>query len=117
MLKKRKPFWISQNGFLYLLCTCFQEFFQLREQGSRGEEPIDQLAHQRNKGGVDGGGDKSAKANAVEAGVTLGWTRYTKREDRVLGINKFGASAPGGVVAEHYGMTAANVAAMVKEFF
>jgi transketolase len=54
---------------------------------------------------------------AVEAGVTLGWTRYTKREDRVLGINKFGASAPGGVVAEHYGMTAANIAAMVKEAF
>jgi transketolase len=54
---------------------------------------------------------------AVEAGVTLGWTRYAKREDRVLGINKFGASAPGGVVAEHYGMTAANVAAMVKEAF
>ena len=54
---------------------------------------------------------------AVEAGVTLGWTRYTKREDRVLGINRFGASAPGGVVAEHYGMTAKNVAEMVKEAF
>ena len=54
---------------------------------------------------------------AVEAGVTLGWTRYTGREDRVLGINRFGASAPGGVVAEHYGMTAANVAAMVKSVF
>jgi len=54
---------------------------------------------------------------AVEAGVTLGWTRYTGREDRVLGINRFGASAPGGVVAEHYGMTADNVAAMVKSVF
>ena len=54
---------------------------------------------------------------AVEAGVTLGWTRYTGREDRVLGIDRFGASAPGGVVAEHYGMTAANVAAMVKSVF
>ena len=51
---------------------------------------------------------------AVEAGVTLGWTRYTGREDRVLGINKFGASAPGGIVMERYGMTGANVAAMVK---
>ena len=54
---------------------------------------------------------------AVEAGVTLGWTRYTKREDRVLGIDTFGASAPGGVVAEHYGMTGVNVAAMVKAAF
>jgi transketolase len=51
---------------------------------------------------------------AVEAGVTLGWARYTGSEDRVLGFNKFGASAPGGVVMEHYGMTGANVAAMVK---
>lgn len=52
---------------------------------------------------------------AVEAGITLGWTRYTGREDRVLGINKFGASAPGNVVMEHYGLTAGNIAEMVKE--
>ena len=51
---------------------------------------------------------------AVEAGVTFGWTKYTGRADRVLGIDKFGASAPGGVVMERYGMTAAAVAAMVK---
>lgn len=50
---------------------------------------------------------------AVEAGVTLGWARYTGSEERVLGINRFGASAPGGVVMEHYGLTGANVAAMV----
>ena len=54
---------------------------------------------------------------AVEAGVTLGWTKYTGRADRVFGIDKFGASAPGGVVMERYGMTAANVAAMVKAAF
>ena len=54
---------------------------------------------------------------AVEAGVTLGWTRYTGREDRILGINRFGASAPGGVVMEHYGLTGKNVAAMVKAAF
>jgi len=51
---------------------------------------------------------------AVEAGVTLGWSRYTGREDRVLGINRFGASAPGGLVMERYGLTGKNVAAMVK---
>ena len=51
---------------------------------------------------------------AVEAGVTLGWTRYTGREDRVLGINRFGASAPGGIIMERYGITAKNVAEMVK---
>lgn len=54
---------------------------------------------------------------AVEAGVSSFWTRYTGSMDRVLGIDKFGASAPGGKVMEEYGMTAANIAAMVKENF
>lgn len=51
---------------------------------------------------------------AVEAGVTLGWSRYTGSEDSVIGINKFGASAPGGTVMKEYGFTAENVAAKVK---
>lgn len=51
---------------------------------------------------------------AVEAGVTLGWSRYTGSEDNVVGINKFGASAPGGTVMKEYGFTAENVAAKVK---
>lgn len=51
---------------------------------------------------------------AVEAGVTLGWGRYTGSEDNVIGINKFGASAPGGTVMKEYGFTAENVATKVK---
>lgn len=51
---------------------------------------------------------------AVEAGVTLGWSRYTGSEDNVIGINKFGASAPGGTVMKEYGFTAENVAAKLK---
>lgn len=51
---------------------------------------------------------------AVEAGVTLGWSRYTGSEDNVIGINKFGASAPGDTVMKEYGFTAENVAAKVK---
>lgn len=51
---------------------------------------------------------------AVEAGLTLGWSRYTGSEDNVIGINKFGASAPGGTVMKEYGFTAENVAAKVK---
>ena len=52
---------------------------------------------------------------AVEAGVTLGWSRYTGSEDNVIGINKFGASAPGGTVMKEYGFTAENIAARAKE--
>jgi transketolase len=39
---------------------------------------------------------------SVEAGVTLGWARYAAHQH---GIDRFGASAPGAVVAEKLGMT------------
>ncbi len=52
---------------------------------------------------------------AIEAGVTLGWSRYTGSESNVIGINKFGASAPGDVIYEKYGFTVENVVNKVKE--
>lgn len=52
---------------------------------------------------------------AIEAGVTLGWSRYTGCEANIIGINKFGASAPGDVVYEKYGFTVDNVVNKVKE--
>ena len=45
---------------------------------------------------------------SVEAGVTLGWERWV---DLPVGIDRFGASAPGAVVLDKLGMNAANVAA------
>ena len=44
---------------------------------------------------------------AVEAGVSFGWDRYA---DDSVGIDRFGASAPGDVVLEKFGFTADNVA-------
>jgi len=44
---------------------------------------------------------------AVEAGSTMGWSRWT---DEALGIDRFGASAPGAVVMEKLGISASNVA-------
>ncbi|HEY9556094.1 MAG TPA: transketolase [Acidimicrobiales bacterium] len=44
---------------------------------------------------------------AVEAGVTYGWERWA---DDCLGIDRFGASAPGDVVLKELGFTPANVA-------
>ncbi len=44
---------------------------------------------------------------SVEAGVTLGWERWVNRP---VGIDRFGASAPGSVVLDKLGMNAANVA-------
>ena len=48
---------------------------------------------------------------SVEAGVTYGWERYA---DDCLGIDRFGASAPGGEVLERLGFTADNVAARAR---
>ncbi|MEB3100987.1 transketolase [Ferviditalea candida] len=52
---------------------------------------------------------------AVEMAHPLGWERYVGDQGAILGIDRFGASAPGGKVIEEYGFTADNVAAMVKE--
>lgn len=52
---------------------------------------------------------------AVEAAVPLGWERYVGNEGRVIGIQRFGASAPGGTVLEKLGFTAEAVVAAVRE--
>ncbi|TAL17870.1 transketolase [bacterium] len=52
----------------------------------------------------------SVKARlAVEAGVTQGWEKYTGDGGEIIGVNRFGASAPGAVVMKKYGFTAENV--------
>jgi transketolase len=51
-------------------------------------------------------------AVSVEAGVTLGWERWA---DVAIGIDRFGASAPGAEVLERLGITADNVAGAARE--
>lgn len=46
---------------------------------------------------------------AIEAGVTLGWRSYFASPDHVVGVDRFGASAPGGVLLEKYGFTVENI--------
>jgi transketolase len=48
---------------------------------------------------------------AVEAGVPFGWDRYVGDQGIVIGLNGFGASAPGGRVLSEFGFTVENVAA------
>ncbi len=55
------------------------------------------------------------KRLAVEAGSTMGWCRYVGDEGAVIGIDTFGASAPGKVVLEKFGFTVANLVAKAKE--
>ena len=49
---------------------------------------------------------------SVEAATTFGWDRYA---DAMVGIDRFGASAPGNVVMEQLGINVANVVATVKK--
>jgi transketolase len=52
---------------------------------------------------------------AVEAGATLGWWKYVGSNGDVVGLDRFGASAPGPVVMKELGFTAENVAARAKK--
>ncbi len=52
---------------------------------------------------------------SVEAGVTFGWERFIGSQGIAIGVDKFGASAPGNVLFEKYGLTAAKVAEAVKQ--
>jgi transketolase len=52
---------------------------------------------------------------AIEAGVTLGWERYVGAQGVVIGLDRFGASAPVQVVMEKLGFTAGNVVEKVKK--
>ncbi len=52
---------------------------------------------------------------AVEAGVTENWWRYVGENGRVVGLDRFGESAPASELFEHFGFTADNVAATVRD--
>jgi transketolase len=52
---------------------------------------------------------------AVEAGATLGWWKYVGLDGDVLGVDRFGASAPGAIVMEKLGFGADNIAARAKK--
>ncbi|GAB6936172.1 MAG: transketolase [Bacillota bacterium] len=51
---------------------------------------------------------------AVEAAHPMGWERYVGPQGAVIGIDRFGASAPGARVMQAFGFTADNVVATVK---
>jgi len=52
---------------------------------------------------------------AIEAGATQGWWRYVGGEGDVIGLDRFGASAPGDVVMEKLGFSVDNVVARARK--
>ncbi|MDT7827380.1 transketolase [Pricia sp. S334] len=55
------------------------------------------------------------KRVAVEAGSPLGWHQYVTDEGCVIGIDKFGESAPGDELMKEYGFSVENVVKKVKD--
>jgi transketolase len=51
---------------------------------------------------------------AVEAASGFGWERWVGAPENMIGMNSFGASAPAEALYQHFGITAAAVAARVK---
>ncbi|KMT63590.1 transketolase [Paenilisteria newyorkensis] len=54
------------------------------------------------------------KRVSIEMGSTLGWERYVGLDGKTIGIDKFGASAPGDTIIKNYGFTVENVVNTVK---
>lgn len=55
------------------------------------------------------------KRLAIEAGISLGWERYTGPSGKILSIDTFGASGPGTEVLEYFGFSVDNVVRLTKE--
>jgi transketolase len=51
---------------------------------------------------------------SIEAGVTLGWQKYVGDRGGSIGVDRFGASAPGEVVMKHLGFTVEHVVERAK---
>jgi len=56
------------------------------------------------------------KKIAVEAGISMGWEKYVGQNGKIISIDKFGASAPGGTVLKEYGISADNIVKKALEF-
>jgi len=52
---------------------------------------------------------------SVEAASPFGWERYVGRDGIIIGVDRFGASAPGPTVMREYGFTAEHIVAAVKQ--
>ena len=58
--------------------------------------------------------DACTKRMVVEAGTSYGWEKYIGRTGATVCKDTFGASAPGGVLAEKFGFSADNVYVQAK---
>ena len=94
------------------LCVKAQEKLKDRSEGARSQHAELEsvrcagrgLPRERAPAGIK-------KRVTVEAGAPIGWHRWAGDEGTVIGVERFGASAPGQDVLTHLGFTADHVAA------
>ena len=55
------------------------------------------------------------KRLAVEAAGSEYWAKFVGLDGKVIGMQTFGESAPGGELMEHFGFTTENVVAVVED--
>lgn len=56
------------------------------------------------------------KRVVVEAAAPFGWCKYAGDDGLVIGMNRFGASAPANILADQFGFTPEKIAARVEEY-
>ena len=59
--------------------------------------------------------EKTKHIISVEAGVGLGWQKYTKNNDSIISMETFGASAPGNKLIDYFGFSADKITDRVKK--
>jgi transketolase len=52
---------------------------------------------------------------SIEAASPFGWERYVGVDGAIIGVNGFGASAPGSVVMREFGLTSEHIVEVAKE--
>jgi transketolase len=58
---------------------------------------------------------RGAMKVSLEAGITMGWDKYIGQNGLAIGIDHFGASAPGKDLAEEFGFTADQVEQKIRD--
>ena len=58
---------------------------------------------------------RGAMKVSIEAGITMGWDKYIGSNGLSIGLDHYGASAPGKDLAEEFGFTATKVEAKIRE--
>jgi len=59
--------------------------------------------------------DENSFKISIEAGITMGWQKYTGNRGLNIGIDRYGESAPGADVADYLGMSLDKVISQIKK--